>query len=576
MSLKDPLRSTYVSIREDDGLKSLSRNERAFTRECALPALTPGKSHRRSLRVDGRSLEQVRPVQLHLGRWDHGAECTVQWGNTRVTSLCTAELVRPNLDRPNEGQLVISVDLSPGASPAFRQAPPATTGGGIVASSNVPNFAGTSQRLAANRILRCLEKIILTGGTLDVEALCLIPSQWVWRFSLALTVLDDGGNCTDAAVMAAIASLRHYRKPQVDMVGDTEGNDNSTATPVLIPSHLKEPTPLPLHHTPLSISFAFFPMEDGSSHSTAASALSQASSSGVVAALVDPTDREELLQNGSLTVGMNIHAEVCLLDYGGGCELPPMQLEDCWKRAAKSVRKLCTMLETSLEEADEQAQTDRLAKLQEQQGKSTTSSDNPNLPPLPSGEGPFFQQSDNPGDNAEAVEASHEEARRLETEAEEAYKRNALDFTQGYQAQKVREDTDGMRHSSQAFFNQASNLFQSILQSSKAAASSGTAGAPQSTTTTENMASETTSAAKKEVPAKEEPKPKTKPKKAPIDSDDEEETTQMLQSEFDEPAPKAAESKPVPMDVDKDDDDDSIDDLAMAISKKKKKKKSKK
>lgn len=572
MSLKDPPRSTYISIRDDDGLKSLSRNERAFTRECALPALTPGKSHRRSLRVDGRSLEQVRPVRLHLGRWDHGAECTVQWGNTRVTSLCTAELVRPNLDRPNEGQLVISVDLSPGASPAFRQAPPATTGGGIVAGSNIPNFAGTSQRLAANRILRCLEKIILTGGTLDVEALCLIPSQWVWRFSLALTVLDDGGNCMDSAVMAAIASLRHYRKPQVDMVGDSEGNDNSTATPVLIPSHLKEPTPLPLHHTPLSISFAFCPMEDGSSHSTAASALSQVSSSGVVAALVDPTDREELLQNGSLTVGMNIHAEVCLLDYGGGCELPPTQLEECWKQAAKSVRKLCTMLETSLEEADQQAQTDRLAKLQEQQGQKTTpsASSNPNLPPLPS-EGPFFQQSDNPGDGA-VVENDQQEAKRLETEAEEAYKRNALDFKQGYQAQKVREDTDGMRHSSQPFFNQASNLFQSILQSSKAASGATATSAPQST----DKASETQD--KKEPPAKEEPKTKAKPKKAPIDSDDEEETTQMLQSEFDEPAPKPAkkqESKPVPMDVDN--DDDSIDDLAMAISsKKKKKKKSKK
>jgi hypothetical protein len=99
MSLKDPPKTSYISIRDDDGLRSLSRNERAFTRECALPALS---NRRRSLRVDGRTMDQVRPVRLHLGRWDHGSECTVQWGDkTRVTSHCTAELVRPNLDRPS-------------------------------------------------------------------------------------------------------------------------------------------------------------------------------------------------------------------------------------------------------------------------------------------------------------------------------------------------------------------------------------------------------------------------------------------------------------------------------------------
>ena len=94
MSLKDPAPQTYVSIRDDAGIQSLSQNERAFVRAGALHP-------RRSLRVDGRNAEQVRPVRLNLGRWDHGAECTVQWGHTRVTSLCTAELVRPNLDRPN-------------------------------------------------------------------------------------------------------------------------------------------------------------------------------------------------------------------------------------------------------------------------------------------------------------------------------------------------------------------------------------------------------------------------------------------------------------------------------------------
>ncbi|CAB9525251.1 complex component RRP45 [Seminavis robusta] len=583
--------SSYISIRDD--ARSLSRNERAFTRECALRT--------KALRLDGRTSEQVRPVRLHMGRWDHGAECTVEWGNTRVTSLCTAELVRPNLDRPNEGQLVISVDLSPSASPSFRQAPPFTTGAGIAGGGQGPNYAGNNQRLQANRILRCLEKIVLTGGTLDVEALCLVPAQWVWRFHLALTILDDAGNPMDAAVMAAIASLRHYRKPHVDLDAHAGGGDDSNdpalaSAPILIPSHLKEPTPLPLHHTPLAISFAFIPLEDGSNLSTAAGVVdrtSSSSSAGVVAALVDPNDREELLQNGSLTVGMNIHAEVCLLDYGGGCELPPTQLQECWKKAEGCIRQLCTMLEASLEQADKQAQADRLQKLVVQQQetrttttRSTTTNNNTNteLPPLPSS--PYFQQSDNPGENTTAMDVDNNDddnnVEQVQTEAEEAYRQLALDYSQGYKATKVREDTDHMKHSSQAYFNQAGKLMKTIFESAKSASATAdndqkdkgkapTVGQPKKQGT---KAATTTTTTNKTGKSSETPSKKAKGTKAAtagqLDSD-EEETTQMLQSEFkaEQADPAKPDAKAKPMDV----DDDDIDDLAMAISSKKKKKK---
>ena len=163
-----------------------------------------------------------------------------------------------------------------------------------------------------------------------------------------------------------------------------------------------------------------------------------------------------------------------------------------------------------------------------------------------------------------------EAIRRLETEAEEAYKRNALDYGQGYQAQKVREDNDVMALSSQPFFNQASKLFKEIVKSSQ---------------TTDNKAEAPAPALPPKVPQEtKKPKEATSAAKAPaaakagqIDSD-EEETVEMLQSEFQgsDPTPaesETKESKATPMDV----DDDDIDDLAMAIaSKKKKKKKSKK
>jgi exosome complex component RRP45 len=281
---------SYVAVRDDKAARSLSVNEREFLRASAhAPAI---------LRLDGRRGDEIRKVRMKLGRWDNGAECTVQWGvGTRVTALCTAELVPPSTDRPNEGIVNFTVDLSPMAGTAFRQAPPVGTAplGSSTVTSRGPNFADKSQRLLSNRILRSIERIVLLGGALDTEALVLIHGSWVWKITVALTVLDDGGNVLDPCVMAALAALRHYRKPQVDVGESSEDQDGTNAAlPSLIPATVKEPIPLPLHHTPLSISFALVPSNDNIPKST-------------VATLVDPEKREELVHFGALTVALNTH-----------------------------------------------------------------------------------------------------------------------------------------------------------------------------------------------------------------------------------------------------------------------------
>ncbi|EEC43406.1 predicted protein, partial [Phaeodactylum tricornutum CCAP 1055/1] len=269
------------------------------------------------LRTDGRVWNQLRSSRLSLTRWENGATCTTQWGKgTRVSCTCTAELLPPNPDRPNEGMVALSVDLSPSASTAFRQAAPVTTGGSI---------------------LRSLERVLLTGGALDTEALCVTPQYWVWKLSLAVTVLDDGGNLMDASVLAALAALRHYRKPHVELAAE---GSNSGVPPRWIQSDLKEPVPLPLHHTPLSISFALLP------HDTAA----QSTASAKVTLLVDPDAREELVSVGTLSIAMNVHGEVCLLDFGGGCELATERLREAYRLAAQHVQDLCQALETSLQQ----------------------------------------------------------------------------------------------------------------------------------------------------------------------------------------------------------------------------------
>lgn len=496
-----------------------------------------------------------------------------------MTATVSAELIPPVPDRPSEGMLTFSVDLSPAASTSYRQAMPATTGMGPSSSGNRGLPPDEDQKLTSNRILRCLERILITGGALDTEALCVTPEQWVWKLSVAVTVLDAGGNLLDASALACMAALRHYRKPHVQL-NSTEGDGPST--PELIPSHVKEPTPLPLHHTPLCISFALIPEEDAM-RSTSSSAANK------VATLVDPNQREELVMTGVLTIAMNVHAEVCLLDYGGGCELHPDKLRECWTLAAECIQQLCKSLEVSLEEADGQALQERLSRLQQQQQQEKQQ---PNeklvLPPtvgVNNLEGvPFFHSVDGKDDLMQIdegdVDADQAASIKAQNEAEEAYRRQALDYNLGHVAQKVREDDKKKPKDHQ---QQASWLLTAMLQSAQ-----GGDGKVEAATATDETMLKATGGAQDAAKAEAEPisSPKQQQKKTSstrastrattqeanaVDSD-EEDTTVQLRSEF---QPVAVPDPVQAPEANADDDD--ADDLAAAIkTKKKKPKKSKK
>jgi exosome complex component RRP45 len=61
-----------------------------------------------------------------------------------------------------------------------------------------------------------------------------------------MAVLDDQGNVTDAACIAAISSLLHFRIPQVSVDGDG----------VVVHDEMeKSPVPLSIHHIPIATTF---------------------------------------------------------------------------------------------------------------------------------------------------------------------------------------------------------------------------------------------------------------------------------------------------------------------------------
>ena len=106
-----------------------------------------------------------------------------------------------------------------------------------------------------------LEESLKEGNSIDLEALCVLSGKSVWSIRVDVRVLDYGGNITDAAALATIASLLHFRKPMCSINGRS----------VVIHSELeRNPTPLSIHHIPICVSFAIFalPPENTSSSSS--------------------------------------------------------------------------------------------------------------------------------------------------------------------------------------------------------------------------------------------------------------------------------------------------------------------
>lgn len=576
--------TTYTPLRDDTSYRSMSSNERSFIRSCATGIITHtghGNNNTRIdrngniLRTDGRSAGESRPIRMTFSRSHNVSECTVQFGaNTRVSSVVTCQLIPPpHLDRPNDGSIAFSVDLSPMSAMGFEYVQPASTLTGQQSSigGGMGQAQDDGQKLLSNRILRIMERTLLNGGAIDAEALCVQSGKWVWRLMVDVTVLDHGGNLVDACVLSAIAALRHFRKPEVEV-------DENGGGPSILHSDEREPTPLPLHHSPLTVTFGLYSDPTGASTT--------------VSALVDPSHREELVMDGTTTFSFNKYGEMCSLDFPGGCELKPRQLVTCATLGKRKCVELCEILEKSLTEADQKATEERLSRLKLAGGFGSSSE--VALPEI-SENVPFVERTDMERDG-EMMEVEEEglkdRAAAIAAVEEESYRINALDYAQGHIAAKVKEDDTKKGKSSKgpmfggslmaAMLKSAGestatdedNTFASDLELKGSSKKSKSAAASTSRTKEaddefEKLAQEASNTSTTVQ--------RTTVSSMDIDSDEEE--TTVVQSEFvqmaEEPVVQQKKSK-TKTKVVKQDDDDDVDDLAMAVKSKSKKKKSKK
>ncbi|KAJ2801951.1 3'-5'-exoribonuclease [Coemansia helicoidea] len=247
----------------------------------------------KGIRVDGRGIHDYRRLRISCGPAAGMAE--VHLGQTRVLARVSCEVTRPFPDRATEGIVQFSAELSSLAAPGLE--------------------GKTAQEVA---IARMVERVIRQSRAVDTEALCILAGEKVWLVRLDLHFLDHDGNLMDAASIAAIAALKHFRRPDVTVDGENA---------IIHSVRERNPVPLSIHHTPICVSFGFF---------------------GGDLVVLDPSLLEEQTQQSSFTVTLNAHREICALNKAGGAPLSPKQIQRCIQIALVKVDEVNEKIQDAL------------------------------------------------------------------------------------------------------------------------------------------------------------------------------------------------------------------------------------
>jgi exosome complex component RRP45 len=204
-----------------------------------------------------------------------------------------------------------------------------------------------------------LDKIFRRSDAIDREALCIIAGErvsihprslsrspslphlnpnlplqmQVWHLRIAVHALADAGSILDCASLACAAALRHFRRPDVEVLG---------ARDVIVHApDSRAPVPLALHHTPFCVSFAFYRAAAAESHSSKKGGAAAAGVAGAAPrVLLDPAGLEQRLAQGTLNLALTPQRELAVVHKAGGLPLAPEVLMGAVQVAARRAKEL--------------------------------------------------------------------------------------------------------------------------------------------------------------------------------------------------------------------------------------------
>ncbi len=203
-------------------------------------------------RFDSRNLLDFRDFEVtyNVSNKAEGS-ARVKLGKTEVIVGIKLQVGEPYPDSMNKGNLMVSGDLLPLASPRFESGPPG---------------------FEAVELPRLVDRAVRESGMIDFEKLVIKQGEKVWTVIIDLYPINDDGNLIDASSIAALAALKDTKMPELDETGKVDYKKKSNKK-------------LPLSKEISPISFSFFKLGDS--------------------LILDPTREEEEACDGRITWGIS-------------------------------------------------------------------------------------------------------------------------------------------------------------------------------------------------------------------------------------------------------------------------------
>ena len=245
----------------DYSTKTIGHIDRAFIRDLL----------RKGERLDGRAFDEYRPIDIEANVVPAKAEgsALVRLGGTSVVAGVKVLVGDPYPDSPDKGVTMVTVELSPIASPLFELGPP---------------------KEAAIELARVVDRGVRESGTVDTTELCIEAGKKVYMVFADVYPMEYDGNLIDASSIAVNAALMTTQYSEMKME-----DGKAVATGKMLKLPIKN---IAIEHTVSKIGDNL---------------------------IIDPNLKEEFVQDCRLTMAVDQNENFTALQKGGGSG--PMSLD---------------------------------------------------------------------------------------------------------------------------------------------------------------------------------------------------------------------------------------------------------
>lgn len=159
-------------------------------------------------RSDSRGLTDYREPIVVTSNISGTAEgsAQAQIGDTIVMAGVKMSIEKPYPDTPDDGGIMVNVELYPMSNPLYEPGPPG-------------NYAV--------ELARVVDRGIRESKAIDLKKLCIKKGEKAWTVNIDIVTINDAGNLFDTCALAALAALRSavfpkYENEKVDYMVKTK------------------------------------------------------------------------------------------------------------------------------------------------------------------------------------------------------------------------------------------------------------------------------------------------------------------------------------------------------------------